>query len=435
LTVSGGLLEIQGDTGGGLFVGTNAFATASAVLEGGVVRLRRLNVGDGGVLSNRSGGFLQFMGLDTVLGSGAKIVDGGTLSYQGYGALNVTGAVAKFSVVSGSGLQLDGSTNVNITGVYQLADAPGSFKLLSLSGANPLWRSDALDVGAGTTLEVTNAVNASVSSLVTNSGSVRVIDSTVSYLNDFVFNGGTLTTVNSTNNFTKGSTVASGSSLVFANGNSVWGGALTNSGTITVVNSQVRYLGAVVLQGGYVSDPSTNVFATNVTVTSSGYLAGGTGDVFAFERDLVNLSTQSNAFNLVDSAVVFTNGAGAHLFETHGLDLGSSFLSIAQQSNNFGIGMLQLAAGDMLRVTGAVGNALYVGGLDLASLANTNNFVLDINVYYDATRAENLYLGGGTYVLGAGSLIPYAIAIPEPSPLSISVAGLALLAFLRRQRA
>jgi len=72
--MTGGLLDIN-NTGPGLIVGSNVYSTASAVLEGGVVQLRKLNVGSSGVLSNRTGGVLQFVGSDTVLGSGAKIVD------------------------------------------------------------------------------------------------------------------------------------------------------------------------------------------------------------------------------------------------------------------------------------------------------------------------------------------------------------------------
>jgi len=129
LNVTGGRMAILNQ--GGLFIGTgnpafgatttNIAGTAEVTLTGGRVELRRVVAAGTGVLSNRAGGLLQFVTADNVSGPASQlVVDGGTLSYKNYGALNVTGAVAKFSVVSGSGLQLDSSTNVNIAGTFTL---------------------------------------------------------------------------------------------------------------------------------------------------------------------------------------------------------------------------------------------------------------------------------------------------------------------------
>jgi hypothetical protein len=183
MTVSGGRAAILNS--GGLFLGTgnsaygatttNTTGTAEVLLTGGRLEIKNL-VGVGvGVLSNRTGGLLQFVGSDTVIGDPSRfVVDGGTLSYRNYTALNVTGAVAKFSVVSGSGLELDNSTNVNIAGTYLLTNAPGSFKSLSLTGAGPRWQSDALQIASDARLVVSNASNARVRAVVQNDGQISV---------------------------------------------------------------------------------------------------------------------------------------------------------------------------------------------------------------------------------------------------------------------
>jgi hypothetical protein len=88
-----------------------------------------------------------------------------------------------------------------------------------------------------------------------------------------------------------------------------------------------------------------------------------------------------------------------------------------------------------------------VGWLDLQAIEaagiTTNNYsaltngivaaltLPNINLYYDKNLSENAYLGGMEYDLwnGQGLLIP----IPEPSPILIVMAGIALLAIFRRR--
>jgi len=384
LNVSGGLMDFS-KTSTGIIVGSNAFATARMNLDGGLVRLTTINVTSSGILSNRTGGVLQFVGTDNVQGPGTanRIVDGGTLSYRNYSALTVSVAAAKFNIVSGSGLQLDSSTNANIAGTFTLANAASSFKELSLTGANPKWNSDALEITSGSRLHVTNATGARVASVV------------------------------------------------------------TNNGTILVQNSTVTYEKPVIVSGDYISDPSTNTFLTNVTVTASGALVGGAGDMFDFKKSLSIHSTNRVGFDLLSSRVSFSGG-GDHTNLVTGVDVGTNGLG---HSHNFIYGELTLgSASDHLYVgTGdnAFSNALYVffldmpGGSDAAKLSvatnNLHTLTPNINVYYAVSNlvAANSYLQDLIYPLsGGGFLIP--ATVPEPSALAFLIAAGALL--LRKSR-
>src|ERR1051326_6256846 len=136
LNVSDGLIRIR-NNGARLLIGTgnsvfgatttNAAGTAAVTLTGGRVELFRITTTGDGVLSNRTGGLIQFLGADIVSGSPSSlIVDGGTLSYKGYTTpLNVTGSVAKFTIASGSGLQLDNSDRKSVVGTYLLTNGAG----------------------------------------------------------------------------------------------------------------------------------------------------------------------------------------------------------------------------------------------------------------------------------------------------------------------
>jgi hypothetical protein len=299
-------------------------------------------------------------------------VDGGTLSYKNYSSLNVTGAVAKFSVVSGSGLQLANSTNVNIAGTYTLANSPGNMKLLSLTDGGPKWQSDSLSVSSGAKIHVTNASNARVASVVTSSGDIEV------------------------------------------------------------QNSKVTWERALTVSGRYISDPSTNIFSSNVTVTASGTLEGGTGDLFDFKKSLFIQSTNNSSFNLRSSTVLFSGG-GNHTNSITGLDRGTNTflgdfaygkLSITNTSDH-----IYFTSGGGSEPT----NALYVWSMDL--LGFTNNVAnlhapTGINIYYVLSEHNsfNTYLMDKTYTLdGGGLLLP---AVPEPSALILGWIGtIALLRF------
>ena len=326
------------------------------------------------------------------------------------------------------------STNVCSTS-YAFTNG-GRFSTLELTGNNPMWQGASLLIGNGGTLRASNTL-ATVGAVLTNAGTVSVINGQITYLSNVVLNGGLFLTQGGTNNFTRGLGMAAGSTLTFTTGTSRVDGAISNSGTINAVNANVTYGGPVVISGGYISDPSTNIFTTNVTVTASGFLQGGAGDLFQFERNLTLQSTNAGQYNLTAASVLFTNGAGRHLFDLTGssaMDLGTNFSGIATVSNNFAIGALTLSPGDTLRLSGASSNALYVGTFDIGGLGYTNNLALDVNLYYDVTLAANLWLGSNTFLLGSGSLIPYPgfSAIPEPGAAFALSLGLGLLVWMRR---
>jgi hypothetical protein len=376
--VTSGTLQLLNEGGGGLIVGTNAFSSGLVVLDGGLTQLRRLNVGSNGILSNRTGAVLQWLvdpslgQVPGVTGSGTKIMDGGTLSYKGFSAVDVVNAASQFSIVSGSILQLDSSTNANITGTYFVTNAANSFKELSVTGTGARWQSDSLDIAAGASLHVTNAVNARFAS------------------------------------------------------------AITNKGTVLVQGSTVTYEKPVTVSGLYISDPSTNTFNTDLTVSLSGALTGGPGDLFDFKKNLIVNSTNNPLFDLASSTVKFSGG-GNHTNAVTGGDFGTNgFASVG----NFGYGKLSLgSSADQLYFisggssNGSSSNALCV--LDMDLLGNTNlvsNLHSSFNIYYMLSQNEpfNAYLQDKTYSLqGGGFLMP---AIPEPSVLALLVgAGVILI--------
>jgi hypothetical protein len=376
--MSGGRLNMFG-FGPGIVVGSNASAQASMILEGGRVEIQRLTVANAGVVSNRTGGLLQFLGGDTVTGPASQlIVDGGTLSYKGYSGLNVTGSVSKFSIVSGSGLQLETSTNLNIAGTYALTDAPGSFKDLSLAGPGSRWLSDSLFVDSSATLRATNAISARFASTVTNQGTIRADFSTVT-----------------------------------------WEKPVVNSGR-------------------YISDPSTNTFLSNMTVTASGTLEGGVGDVFDFKKNLFINSTNKNQFDVSMSIVKFSGG-GNHTNAVTGGDFGTNGFPVA----DFMYGRLSLASTtDQVFFAsggfsnGSASNALYLRELELPG--NNTNFVANLhssfNIYYLLSSEDpfNTYLNDQTYSLsGGGLLTPF---IPEPSSLTLLAVTAFGLALVRRKQ-
>ncbi len=418
-----------------LVIGQTGAVNSVMTSNGGVVFAPTLNIG----LAAGGSGSLLVTGSNTLARFTAGVFIGSNTTTFGAGAILVldNGVLEATNIVTGFS---NSGMVTNLGGVLQFVNA------------NPV-----LITNSGGSIFLTNAVlsyrNVSAANIfqsdVSNitfqgNNTFRLNASTNSSINDYTFgtNNGNfyqhLSLLNGSTRWqsTVASTIGSGGIFSISNTTASIGGVLTNSGTINVYFSRVTYANPVVLSGAYLSDPSTNIFSTNVTITSSGYIQGSSGDVFQFERNLTLQSTASNLFNLTASTVLFTNLGGAHLLDLTGssaLDRGTNgIVQLADVTNNFAFGTLKIAgAGDTLRVTGDVNNALYVGALNLGVLANTNNLITDVNVYYDNTLLANAYLGSATYDLqGAGMLIPYGV--PEPSFL-VPV-GIGMLAWLRRRK-
>ncbi len=245
--------------------------------------------------------------------------------------------------------------------------------------------------------------------------------------------------------------VDSSSLLMVSNGGQLSLGVVTNQGTIRVINSKVTFNSPVVLGGAYLSDPSTNTFGSNLTVTASGALSGSNGDLFVFHQDFINQSTNQGQFNLAHAAVLFTN-ATTHLLSVSNsgsADLGQGYTSFDQVATNFAIGQLSIASGNRVTLAGnqdSLTNALYVGWLDIQGIS-TNSFdavtnglfaALDlpnVNLYYDTYNPQNEWLNAwipstGYDLWGGGLLLP----IPEPTSLLAVVGGAVLLTWLRRRK-
>jgi T5SS/PEP-CTERM-associated repeat protein len=378
LTIAnGGQVYVGGAVTNGASSGANQISiTSSGLLEANTL----VNGATAGNLITNSGGVYQFTQQSPTItpnGFGRIAVNSGTISFR---------AIANADVFGNWNGTL---TNISFSG-------NNTFRLNSASNRNDIAQSYVFDTGRGATnytgLELVNA--------------------------GATWRSATLT-------------IGSGGSMLASNANATVAAAFSSTGAVKITGSTISFLSNTVIAGSYRSDPSTNIFAANLTLNPSGYLSGSNGDLFVFQRDFVNQSTNNLAFDLQYASVLFTNGAGPHLFQSSAKDNGANFSGIAAVVTNYAIGTLQLAVGDSLILTGAVANALYVGVLDIGGIANTNNLTLDVNLYYDS--GLNPYLGGNTYSLGTGSLIPYPSVVPEPGTLSFLLAAGLLLGLRRRQ--
>ncbi len=413
----------------------NGSASEVMITNGGSVHAPNVRVG----FNTGSSGNIYITGSNSLLRAGTSLAVGTNASSSGTGMVLVTqsGTLEATNLISGFA-----GTGVitNTGGIFQFTHAapvittndPNSIVLTNGTisyravAAADIFNSQVSNITfqGDNTFQLNASTNSSISSYTfgTNNGNL--------YQHLSLVNGSTRW------QSTVASTIGSGGILSISNTTAVVAGLLTNSGAIHVYFSRVTYSNPVIIANAYLSDPSTNIFTTNVTIASTGYLQGGAGDLFQFERNLTLQSTASNLFNLSASTVLFTNLGGAHILDLTGssaLDRGTNgIVQLANVTNDFALGTLMIAeAGDTLRVTGDVANALYVGALNLGSLANTNNLITDVNVYYDNTLVANAYLGSATYDLqGAGMLIPFGV--PEPASMMILLFGTA--GFLARHR-
>lgn len=394
-------------TGAGVTVGTAAKGTNRVlVTEGGLLEANTLiaSAAAQNIISN-VGGIYQFTTnaptITTNSASPITLADG-TISFRGITNAsvyaNVLGSGNRLTNISYSGnntFRLNSSSNASGVAAYTFRTGLGAtnYVALELVNGDTLWRSGTLTIGADGSLLASNTVGR-VEATTTNLGSIRVVDS----------------------------------KLTFAN--------------------------KLTVSGRYVSDPSTNTFLDDVTVAAGGGLAGGAGDLFDFRESFLihNDSNPTGVFDLASSTVSFSGG-GIHTNEITGQDYGNNGALGYPDGftvQNFSYGRLTLdSTNDVLclgcgNLPTVASNALYVSWLDLTALTNqasvswlvTNLFhaPTNINLYYLSTEAGNSYLGGLTYQLTdcngdlGGFLMP---AVPEPSTLFL-LTGAGLLLLRRR---
>jgi hypothetical protein len=411
-TGSGTLFDVSVSSKG-LRVGSNSFATALGngyvyIRDGATLRANLITAGSNstGFVRNE-GGVYEFTTTAPVIdlsGTADSVtLNNGTVSFRNVADAWMDRQIANITYSGANTLRLDGSTTAfdSAPSVYFLTNG-ARFSTLELRGTNASWSRTALFVGAGGKLSVTNATGASVTTVV------------------------------------------------------------TNQGTISVIGSTVNFKQAVVSSGGIVTDPSTVTYEQNLTLTPNGYI-NATNDTFVFYKNFINQSTNQPNFNMAQATVRFvSNGlTTAHTYDVTGsgsLNIGQGYTNFSQVAGNFAIGALSIQAGNRLTITGTVGvitNAVYVGWLDIQGLGSgslltnnysqvTNTLVLALNLpnislFYDKYDGRNDWLtanltgssAGGYNLWGGGLLLP----IPEPSATVLVLGGAVFGAWLARRRA
>jgi len=390
---------------GGLVQATAGSTLVLGNLFGGNVAGGELRVEDNGRLNVlslvnpfNSSGTILLKGPGALL-AGTVISNTGTVRGQG----QVSNAVLNAGVIrpEGGQLTLAGAGNTNASGgqiqvgagntVFYAQGLANNAGTIALSGGAfdnnnlPLGNSGVL-AGAGTLR--TGALN--------NTGMVSFADAATSVFGAVNNNtGGTIKVTSNTTTFF---------------------GAVTNNAAATfkTTSATARFLAPFTNNGTFISDPADNVF-TSLLVGPGGALVGGAGDRFFVSGDLDNGSTLSGTWDTRD-AQLHISGSPSHVLTLPSVDRGASF---GGYDGNFAWGSLELSAGEGLALRdadSAPGAALYIGelvldgGVGQVGLLSTTDS--DVNVYYDATRATNAYLGSQAYSLeGGGMLIP----VPEPA--------------------
>lgn len=250
----------------------------------------------------------------------------------------------------------------------------------------------------------------------------------------FRYVGGTL---NGNTNMIEGKLVTSGTA----------GTVVTFHGDVTISNKScvevkggdpaqpratVIITGKVNHDGIWYSDPADNYLHT-VEAGSSAAFIGGVGDRFFIEKDFLSASTAATTWNTTSAELHFIGG-GLHHLDVNGIDLG---IITTGGVDNFGWGVLELAAGDSLVLqnpsSANLHPALYVDELILdggiGSLADLSGS--GIVLYYNGNDPANAYLNEQSYILGGtGGLV----VTPSPEPATLSLLALGGLAVLRRRR-
>jgi hypothetical protein len=418
-------------------------------LNNGVVNLNGSTITGTGAFVNGIGGSLIGTGTITSAFSnssgyidvtgGALIVsqtfnNTGTIHLSGAGSSLLGGTIANTGSIEGTGNVGNAVTNSSggtIEAIGGTLNLGGSLTnsaggLIAASGGNKILVTQGLATNAGT-INLTGGTFDNNGHALNNIGEISGygIFRSLKLTNNgkITFTGGTTTINGDVTNQT-------GHSIAVAHDPAIFTGNVINNGTFKTTASTVTFAASYTENGTFISDPATQNFQ-DLTISSTGALVGGEGDVFSIAGNLLNKSTQREAWD-TRYAEIKLIGGHTHTLAWSGADLGADMSGF---DNNFAIGTLLVASGDSLTLEDGDANpgaAIYVTTLDFAGgLAQIASVVGNgVNIDYDPSQPGNAYLQGATYSLQGGGVIQ---AVPEPGSIVLLSMALAL-AFARGRK-
>jgi hypothetical protein len=211
------------------------------------------------------------------------------------------------------------------------------------------------------------------------------------------------------------------------------------------------------------------VFQDTYTVTSSGFIQSSPGDVYIFTNNattassFINVSTNKSQYNTLSGDFLFANTLGmTQVFATAGHDFGPvadtatnqltliepNPFTLAQYSNNFALGTLEISDYTTVRVddafiTGGPGTndnlqaALYLNNLFMG----TGSLLLissNVEVYFITSNnwsLANIQLAGNPNYDQLFNGIHQLVVVPEPAILLLWVSSIVTVYAARRRNA
>ncbi|NUN93999.1 MAG: hypothetical protein HUU04_09495 [Verrucomicrobiae bacterium] len=260
---------------GTFYVGSNTSSKGSGrvlVTDGGMLQVVNMYGGweGSGVISN-IGGIFQFGATPTITpnGAGNIVVTNGTIAHTGTTAADVRGSyganqIGNILFQGANTFRLNTASNTAASAqnyTFAAGISPSNYVALEMINGGTAWKSAWLNVGSGGSLLVSNST-ASIEGVLTNSGSIRVVNGSATWQNHVVLDAGSYTFAGATNTFAAGLQIGA-SALLGGSGRLIRNGTVTNSGTLSPGNS-----------------PGTMVFSSNLDLQASSVLVleiGGAG--------------------------------------------------------------------------------------------------------------------------------------------------------------